>query len=584
MATKEEVREQAQPLSHRSGGINDADDALMMGATVTGRALTNRSNASGLNESDDELMRSPIKPDTTKGSWTPLSSTGGAQNSDIDWAGASGNPWMQTQTQTLAGSDLLGLADTGVGGVPSQNNEEEGSEYETDDGADDELIILPSSPGIGHSQNKTFTDALTNHEDDALAQAVKGTTHPVIQSEGRLYQNPLCRPIAKVGNMEIGLSQAKLFGLLDENGELRLKLPGSSDAPPRPKAEALKALAALSAPRDLALEDYEDEEAAELTFKPVKNKASEAAMRNPRCGYDFVDRLKERGDFLERAFGSGTSEKMNRKLLEGEKEDYEARLDKLACPSCKKEQSFDEFKSKKRECSQCKVRFTTLKVFNASSFEKRQREAAAKKEAKLAAIDSIMYGNVGVTAVNKITNNSLPPAPTSQEASQASLRRKSEANSIASSVGGGSGNKEKERKKGKEGQQKDKEQKPRSRSNSNEGGLAIGSLDQLQKMQQKQLMLAISQGGGGNAIDIVQQLAKMQNEKHDLLQQTIKEAERQYSEREKEDKELKRAGGGGDRLKEKDKENNENEKEKEKKRRGKAVDDTAEKFNALLDL
>jgi hypothetical protein len=28
-------------------------------------------------------------------------------------------------------------------------------------------------------------------------------------------------------------------------------------------------------------------------------------MRNPRCGYDFVDRLKDRGDFLENAFNGG---------------------------------------------------------------------------------------------------------------------------------------------------------------------------------------------------------------------------------------------------------------------------------------
>lgn len=582
MATREEAREQAQPLSHRSVGVNEADEAFM--GTVV-HPMTNRS---GVNELDDELMRSPSKPDATKGSWTPLSDT--AQESDIDWAGASGNQWMQTRT--LAGNEFEFSSAAGATGEienvgSSNNNEEEGSEYETDDGADDELIILPSNPGNGYGKISSHTDALTSNEDDALAQAVKEAGTPMAQTEGRLYQNPLCRPIAKVGNIEIGLSQAKLFGLLDENGELQLKMPGVSEAPQRSKAETLKVLAALSAPRELALEDYEDEEAAELTFKPIKNKASEAAMRNPRCGYDFVDRLNDRGDFLERAFGSGTSEKMNRKLLEGEKEDYEARLDKLACPSCKKEQSFDEYKSKKRECSQCKVRFTALKVFNASSFEKRQREAAAKKEAKLAAIDSIMYGNLGVPAVKPSTLPPPAPAPSSQGGSQASLRRKSEASSIASS-----GNRHSDKSAGAQTMEKKmggggKKKEPRSRNNSTDGGLPVGSLDQLQQMQQKQLLaLSQSAGNGAGALEIVKQLAKLQSEKHDLLTETIKEAERQYNERERGDKDLllkKNTKEGKQQQQQQGAEKGkENEKDKKAAKNSKVVDETAEKFNALL--
>ena len=43
-------------------------------------------------------------------------------------------------------------------------------------------------------------------------------------------------------------------------------------------------------------------------------------------------------------------------------EDYEARLDKLICPSCRKPQSFDEFFEKKRNCSQCKLKFEKLNV------------------------------------------------------------------------------------------------------------------------------------------------------------------------------------------------------------------------------
>jgi hypothetical protein len=39
----------------------------------------------------------------------------------------------------------------------------------------------------------------------------------------RAYQNPLCRPIAVVGNTKIGLSTARLYGIsLDENGNVKL--------------------------------------------------------------------------------------------------------------------------------------------------------------------------------------------------------------------------------------------------------------------------------------------------------------------------------------------------------------------------
>ena len=35
-------------------------------------------------------------------------------------------------------------------------------------------------------------------------------------------------------------------------------------------------------------------------LQPKRSKEASRAMRNPSCGYDFVSRLEERGDFMER--------------------------------------------------------------------------------------------------------------------------------------------------------------------------------------------------------------------------------------------------------------------------------------------
>jgi len=257
MATREEALQQAQPLSHRSA--NDVQDTLSVAVSASpthahpqpsSPAPAASPNAHGVSGGDDDT-------------WTNLG-TGTVQLSEHDWAGATNIDWTHTQTHTLDPGTISHSSPQTHG-----EGEEEGSEYETDDGADDELIVIGRDSAAGPGLD---ADAL----DHALAASGNyATALPSAQSEGRIYQHPHCRPIAKVGNTEIGLSQAKLFGLLDENGELRLRMPGSSDEPPRPRQETLKVLAALSKPREVDLQDFVDEEAAELTFKPVKNKASE---------------------------------------------------------------------------------------------------------------------------------------------------------------------------------------------------------------------------------------------------------------------------------------------------------------------
>lgn len=38
----------------------------------------------------------------------------------------------------------------------------------------------------------------------------------------------------------------------------------------------------------------------ECSFAPKKSKAAVAAMMNPKCAYEFISRIDDKGDFLER--------------------------------------------------------------------------------------------------------------------------------------------------------------------------------------------------------------------------------------------------------------------------------------------
>ena len=201
------------------------------------------------------------------------------------------------------------------------------------------------------------------------------------------YQNPLCKPVFKAGGLEIGFSQAKLFGLLDENGNIVLKKTNGNNGTAVPSRSVMRnRIDNMSKPREINNEIIED---PEESWKPSKSKEAQNAMKNTRCGYDFIERLNDRGDFLDRV--NITNNGISKAAKAQAEADYDAKIDKLACPSCKKVQSFTEFFENKHECSQCKERFIKLKTFNASSFEERMREAAAKREAKLAAIEEATY-------------------------------------------------------------------------------------------------------------------------------------------------------------------------------------------------
>lgn len=96
---------------------------------------------------------------------------------------------------------------------------------------------------------------------------------------------------------------------------------------------------------------------------------------------------------LIRQFNAKKKNKESKFVLEGMKEDYEARLDRLQCPKCLKYQSFDEWYEKRRICGPCQQRFVKLNVSKFTSWESKQQEHERKKREKLLKISHETYEN-----------------------------------------------------------------------------------------------------------------------------------------------------------------------------------------------
>ena len=177
--------------------------------------------------------------------------------------------------------------------------EEEGPALGEEDEGESELVILPDEENAGDGGYASPPRSVMGSEKGSVRSMRSG----VQEKKERRYQNPYCKPVFQSGTLTIGMSQAKLYGLLDENG--KLKLPEPVELQVDELTAKLARLGAMSEPRELDLSHIVDPEAHEETFKPSKSKQAESAMRNPRCGYDFIDRLNnQEGGFLARLQGN----------------------------------------------------------------------------------------------------------------------------------------------------------------------------------------------------------------------------------------------------------------------------------------
>lgn len=231
------------------------------------------------------------------------------------------------------------------------------------------------------------------HEDDELEMTDSDDSENEDETPQttNAYKTSFSATALKKGNTELSYAEAKLYGLLDEHGKIKKKT-SKSKAQKNPN-EIKKHINRLSeTKREQKLDPGEDPEVAECSFAPRKSKEAERAMKNSRCGYDFVSRLQEKGDFMERMNETSAGGSINKAMLDAQKEDYEARLDKLQCPKCRKYQSFDEFVDKRRHCGACKERYTKLHVSKGRAWEQKQKENELMRRVRLAKIEEDAYG------------------------------------------------------------------------------------------------------------------------------------------------------------------------------------------------
>ena len=195
------------------------------------------------------------------------------------------------------------MANTGKSSIPE---EEEANDEE-------ELLIIPEKVTEEEDENEQEEDFMATNpygdEDDVDGgfEEDEGDVVDLEQEEGETkpYQSKLLKPVIRAGNISISLSQAKLFGLVDSSGKRTSRAKRAAQVLDPKKAEAdihrtLGRIKRISDPHVVDLSHIETEDDVECTFKASRTRAATAAMRNPGCGYDFIEKL-ESGTFLSRA-------------------------------------------------------------------------------------------------------------------------------------------------------------------------------------------------------------------------------------------------------------------------------------------
>ena len=228
------------------------------------------------------------------------------------------------------------------------------------------------------------------------------------------YLSDTAKPVFSAGGTSISIAQAKLFGLVDKEGNIatsKLKCDTINDVREKVESKLKSRVFEMSNASKPKIEAEEVGNNRSFT----RTREALSAMKNPECGYDFVERLQEKGNFLESLATQAASKKNKLKGGDQLKADYESKLDKLACPTCKTEQSFDEYIEKRRICARCQQRFRQLNVSNADNFLKRMNDNENAKLEKLAIIDREIYGNDGKPFIRKQTGSSNTKSKTGTE-------------------------------------------------------------------------------------------------------------------------------------------------------------------------
>ena len=192
--------------------------------------------------------------------------------------------------------------------------------------------------------------------------------------------------ISSVKGLSLTLSELKLYGLVKKK-EGKFVMPKCADAYSHDLTN-LKFVKKLTNPASKVQRKIITDDDIHCTFKPKKDAKALRAMKNHRCGYDFLSN-EDNSNFLQRV--GNTSKKSQIKKEKYLEADYEAKLNKLVCPKCKKQQSYVEYKERVRECRSCNKRFGPAAVMDQERFENKLKAHETKRLGKLAEVEKTMY-------------------------------------------------------------------------------------------------------------------------------------------------------------------------------------------------
>jgi hypothetical protein len=301
---------------------------------------------------------------------------------------------------------------------------QENYENEEDEEYEDELIIAAPKqseerriPSSSSSRSKLNEENNNNRQKTATTTNRNAESQQSITSTGtsqsRLYQHELSKPKFSAGRKQISISEAKLYGLLDDKGEMIDLKSTQKVLSPTEKLKLKSYYNEMSSAKPENPEEALDPK--EFSFQPMRSQQALQAMKNKKCGYDFMDRVNNRGNFIDRVNqlagpGQGGSKdgKISKTEYERMKSDYDALLNKLQCSKCMKSQSFDEFINKKRMCTMCGVKFQKLNISSGLSFTRKNEEYEKKRLDKLQKLDKEMYGDIPPVPTDG-GNQTLPP-------------------------------------------------------------------------------------------------------------------------------------------------------------------------------
>lgn len=334
-----------------------------------------------------------------------------AVDPDDDAMMGRGNDEEDGDIHSLMDSSINVARSDRVPAVPLVNQEVfDGPVDNGNDEGDDELHILPTITHAAQSEDDFAGDIYHDgvyHDDvvDAFEDQPKKSA-----SKEHSYQHEAAKPRFAVGKEKLSISQAQLYGLLGKDGNIQLR----SSSPSRSVKDMRSQVERLSRPHVPSTLLANEEEEKNLTFQPKRSAQALAAMKNKLCGYDFMDRINNRGGFLDRITPDiGKKKKIPQSQYDALKQDYDAKLDKLQCPKCLKPQSFDEHFENRRVCTACHVKFEKLNVSSGLSFLTNVKAKEAERVEKLKRIEREMYGDDGKSSVvNKCSGPKTNPPTT----------------------------------------------------------------------------------------------------------------------------------------------------------------------------